>query len=220
MERAEVSRRTVPATAITEPAWLDDQLDLAAARYGCRTVWSMPLLGVLWWYSASSALLGPPVDALLRTGVGAAPELVNLSLVLHADGMVLDAVADDGPEPVPQPGAAALGARLGAPLATAIGTVAGRSGAATPTLWAIASDALANRVLWAGGEPAVAEELAARTGERMPVPRYLEVAGQLVVRRSSCCLIYQATGEPKCLSCPRQHPDERRRRLLAALGKR
>ncbi|HEY0453150.1 (2Fe-2S)-binding protein, partial [Actinophytocola sp.] len=33
-----------------------------------------------------------------------------------------------------------------------------------------------------------------------------------------CCLIYQAPGEQKCVSCPRQHPDDRYRRLRSALG--
>jgi hypothetical protein len=52
----------------------------------------------------------------------------------------------------------------------------------------------------------------------MPVPRYVSVHGTRVVRRASCCLIYEAPGERKCVSCPRQHPSERRLRLEAQLG--
>ena len=91
--------------------------------------------------------------------------------------------------------------------------LASASGASPRALWAIATDSLANRVLWAGGAESVARMVAAAVGPELPVPRYVEVSGRLVVRRASCCLIYQAPGMEKCTSCPRQTPAERLRRL-------
>ncbi|MGH3879545.1 MAG: (2Fe-2S)-binding protein, partial [Actinophytocola sp.] len=67
------------------------------------------------------------------------------------------------------------------------------------------------------GPPSLAVDLAASAGP-LPVPRYVTVAGTRAVRRASCCLIYEAPGQQKCVSCPRQHPAERDRRLRAALG--
>jgi len=176
---------------------------MAARRFGVgeRTA------GVLWWYSASSVLLGPPAESYVRGGPVA---LGAMTLILHPDGRVLDARAA-GTVPVDE--APALVAGL---VATCVSAVAAASGASPRALWAIASDSLANRVLWAGGGAAEAAALAA--DERFPKPRYVEVAGQRVVRRVSCCLVYESPGQQKCVSCPRQLPDDRLRRLRAALG--
>jgi hypothetical protein len=162
---------------------------------------------VLWWYSASSVLLGPPVETFVLGGPVAAGAM---TLFLHPDGRVLDSRAS---ESVPRETASEWVADL---VATCVDAVAGASGASPRALWAIASDSLANRVLWAGGEAADAVALAA--DERFPAPRYVEVAGQRVVRRASCCLVYEAPGQQKCLSCPRQRPDDRLRRLREMLG--
>ncbi|MPZ80510.1 MAG: Fe-S oxidoreductase [Actinophytocola sp.] len=177
-------------------------------------------VGVLWWYSASSVLLGPPVSSLVssrvspavRGGSVADPALASMTLFLHPDGRVLDA-RSSGVVP-----ASMLGKGLAAALSSAVAAVAAASGAPEPALWAIATDSLANQVLWAGGTPPVAVSLAASVGGALPVPRYVSVGGRHAVRRASCCLIYQAPGEQKCVSCPRQHPDDRYRRLRAALG--
>lgn len=167
---------------------------------------------MLWWYSVSSVLLGPPVGSVARGGPVADPALASVVLYLHPDGRVLDA-RSTAEVALPE-----VGSRLRDALSTAIGEVAGASGAPEPALWAIATDSLANQVLWAGAGPEVATELAAAVGPPLPVPRYVSVGGTAVVRRASCCLIYQAPGQSKCVSCPRQHPDERARRLRAALG--
>jgi FhuF 2Fe-2S C-terminal domain len=176
---------------------------MAARRFrvGARTA------GVLWWYSASSVLLGPPAESYVRGGPVA---LGSMTLFLHPDGRVLDARAADT---VPREAAPAQVAHL---VATCVTAVSAASGAARRALWAIASDSLANRVLWAGGGTAEAVALAA--DERFPRPRYVELAGQRVVRRVSCCLVYESPGQQKCVSCPRQHPDDRLRRLRATLG--
>lgn len=195
----------VPGSMITDPGWLDAQLEAAARHYRYRR---RAGLGVLWWYSASSVLLGPVVESLIGTGRVADPGLDCLTLYLHPDGRILDArsdsvLSDDK-----------LGRRLGETLSASIQAVAGVSGANRRALWAIATDSLANRVLWAGGTPADARGLARAVGEVLPAPRYVEVGGRLVVRRASCCLIYEAPGMTKCTSCPRQAPEERLRRLL------
>jgi hypothetical protein len=202
----------VTASAITDTSWLATQLAATARRYRLdRPAVPTRTVGVLWWYSASSVLLGPPVESLVAGGPVADPALAATTLFLHPDGRVLDARSAGVVE------AGELGERLAGALSAAVTAVAAASDAPVPALWAIATDSLANRVLWAGGSEAVARELARAAGP-MPAPRYVSVAGTRVVRRASCCLIYQAPGEPKCVSCPRQHPDERHRRLLAQLG--
>jgi FhuF 2Fe-2S C-terminal domain len=176
---------------------------MAARRFrvGTRTT------GVLWWYSASTVLLGPPVESYVRGGPVA---LGSMTLFLHPDGRLLDARAA---ATVSRDEAPALVADL---VATCVAAVASASGAPPRALWAIASDSLANRVLWAGGGAAEAVALAA--DERFPTPRYVEVAGQHVVRRGSCCLVYESPGQQKCVSCPRQLPDDRLRRLREVFG--
>jgi hypothetical protein len=188
----------VPGSSITNPAWLRTQIDLAAHRY---RIDRRPTLGVLWWYSASSVLLGPAVQAR-------DPWLDRVTLLLHPDGRVLDARSDtvlDDPS--------LLGKHLADTLSTSIGAVSRCTTAAQRALWAIATDSLANRVLWSGGTPSDAERLAAAVGPALPKPRFTEVHGRLLVRRVSCCLIYESPNTPKCASCPRQHPADRRRRL-------
>jgi hypothetical protein len=185
----------VPALAITDSGWLGAQLDATARRYRYDR---LPDIGVLWWYSASSVLLGLPVESR-------DPGLASVTLYVHRDGRILDArsavVIED------------VGERLAAALSVSIDAVVRQTGAPRRALWAIATDSLANRVLWAGKSPAVAETLAAAVGPVLPAPRYVEVSGRLVVRRASCCLIYLAPGQAKCTSCPRQTPEERLRRL-------
>jgi FhuF 2Fe-2S C-terminal domain len=188
-------------------------LAATATRYGFDR---QTFAGVLWWYSVSSVLLGPPVSSVVRGGPVADPALESMVLYSHRDGRVLDARST---AVIPL---SALGSRLHDALGTAITEVAAASGAPQPALWAIATDSLANQVLWAGADPAasteLATELADAVGPPLPTPRYVTVGGTPVVRRASCCLIYQAPGQSKCVSCPRQHPDERARRLRAAFG--
>jgi hypothetical protein len=188
----------VPATSVTDPAWLSAQLSLSARRYplGDRAT-----LGVLWWYSASTVLLGPFVD-------GKDPALQAITLLLEADGRVLDARSGAFS------GSAAP--RVREMLTSAISSVAAVSGARARQLWAITTDSLANRLLWAG-RTARAQDIAASIGPELPRPRYVEVNGREFVRRGSCCLIYQGVTTAKCTSCPRQKPAERLARL-SALG--
>lgn len=188
----------VPASAITDRAWLDGCVAATARWYRLD---DRPTTGVLWWYSASSALLGPAVDSF-------DPGLDCLTLLVNDAGLILDARSDTA---LSDP--ATLARRLEELLSTCIAAVATVSGASSRALWAIATDSLANRVLWAGGTPATASKLADAIGPQLPTPRYVTVSGRLVVRRASCCLIYQAPGQTKCVSCPRQAPEVRLRRL-------
>ncbi|MEZ2122268.1 (2Fe-2S)-binding protein [Corynebacterium sp. CCM 9203] len=75
-------------------------------------------------------------------------------------------------------------------------------------------------------------------GVVVPEPRFLDIIGgrifptdmaavsagdepddvRTVVKRASCCMIYHSPTVGKCLSCPRQEPDERERKLLSAFG--
>jgi hypothetical protein len=197
---------TVPAQALTDPRWLAAQVGLAARRFGvnARTA------GVLWWYSASSVLLGPSASTYVRGGRVASPELGSMTLSVHPDGRVLDASASGTVSRVDAPD------RVADLVATCVAAVAPASGASPRALWAIASDSLANRVLWAGGGEAAAAALA--VDGRFPRPRFVVVGGHDVVRRSSCCLVYESPGQQKCVSCPRQSPDDRLRRLREVFG--
>ncbi|HKS43964.1 MAG TPA: (2Fe-2S)-binding protein [Amycolatopsis sp.] len=199
----------VPATAITDPAWLRAQLGLAARRYGCAPA---GVLGTIWWYSASSVLVAPTLEALASTGRALDPALSSVTLDVTDDGRLLGARSGrpfDGSQDK-------LGKALGETLESAIAGVEAVSGARSPALRAIATDSIANRLLFSGA-PERAEPLIAAIGQRMPRPRYVLIGSNRVVRRASCCLIYQV-GLPKCTSCPRQHPADRDRRLRTALG--
>lgn len=193
------------ATALTDPDWLADAVSATARRFRLAR---RPAAGVLWWYSASSVLLGPVAESHVRGGPVADPSLSAMTLFLHPDGRVLDgrssSTVDD---------AAAAVADV---VSECVAAVVAASGAAARALWAIASDSLGNRVLWAGGGAAEAAALAA--DDRFPVPRFVSVGGQSVVRRSSCCLVYESPGQSKCVSCPRQRPEDRARRLRQAFG--
>jgi hypothetical protein len=201
----------IPATSITDPDWLREQVGLAKRRYGPAP---LEVLGTIWWYSASSVLVAPAVESLVRTGKPLDPALPAMTLDVLADGTVTGARSArplDGP----------LGTALASAIEPAIATVESVTGARRQALRAIATDSVANRLLWTGaGERAIAlaAPLVASIGERMPRPRFVDIDGTPVVRRASCCLLYRTAEQPKCLSCPRQPPAERIRRLRAALG--
>jgi len=181
----------VPATRVLDREWLSAQLALAARLYPKA---SRTTLGVLWWYSASMVMLGPAV-------AGEDPALASITLVVHTDGRLVDARST----PFMADGLRDM-------LAACVGAVSAVSGARERTLWAIATDSLANRLLWAGRTGDVA---AFDVGRELPTPRYVRVGGREFVKRVSCCLIYQGTDVGKCVSCPRQTPEDRTARLSA-----
>lgn len=205
------------AVLITDLEWMAERLRLARALYGPAP---QRVLGTVWWYSTSSVLVAPPLEALLHTGRAIDPALDAMTLQIHPDGRLVDVHSSrrfDGD-------AAALGKAMGAALAAAIASVSSACGAGERALWAIAADSIANRALWAGqavGDVdralAVVDTITDGIGPALPRPRFERYGERVVVRRVSCCLIDKATGLPKCASCPNQHPDERARRIRAAL---
>jgi len=202
-----------PATLLADAAWVSARIGGAAKLYGC----SRPeVLGTIWWYSLSSVLVAPSVESLVRDDAPLDPSLDAVTIDLVPDGRFTGARSSrvlDG-------GLAGLGEAFAATLGTAIGTISGVTGANPRALGAIATDSIGNRLLWTGDTEraiALAAPLVAAIGLGMPEPRFSRIGRNTVVRRASCCLIYEA-GNPKCTSCPRQTPEERDRRLRSALG--
>ncbi|GAA4431353.1 (2Fe-2S)-binding protein [Actinokineospora soli] len=193
----------VPVDVVGDPSWVSSQVALSRSRYRGA---SSRVLGTLWWYSASSVLVGPVAESVVAGG--AVADTSTLSLFVTPDGRMLDARVGGA--------CADPGVRLRGVLSAGIAAVAGVTGASSRALWAIATDSVGNRVLWAGGSSAHASAIAAAVGAELPVPRFVTVGGRVVVRRASCCLIYEVEGEGKCVSCPRQRPEVRAARLAGA----
>ncbi|ACU96026.1 Fe-S oxidoreductase [Saccharomonospora viridis] len=221
----------LPATSLTDPAWLADDLRRARRLHGPA---GPVVLGTIRWYSASSVLVAPTLEPWVHTGVARDPALDAVTFDITDDGRFLDAYSTRTLGPAPGELAAALVRTIDA-VVTAFSRA---SGASPRALWAIAIDSIANRLLWAGsttGDADAAKRSAEELAEHMahaahdvpgcvwngsPRPRFTTVGGRLVVRRSSCCLVYEApaTLGAKCVSCPRQTPTERERRLRTLLG--
>jgi hypothetical protein len=203
-------------TLLTDQDWLAAQVAATGRRWGGA---ERRVAGTLWWYSTSSTLVAGPVLALLTSGwvPAVAPDAVTFELPPHGylGGVRAGAVLGRGPDVL----AGALGPALGAMIAP----LARVSGVGERSLWAVASDSLANRALDVARGPAgvhLAELVAA--GGPMPVPRFAEVpvrgGSRPYLRRSSCCLIYAVPGADapetaKCASCPKQPPAVRARRM-------
>ena len=209
---------SLAATRLAEPGWWREQLDTARRLHGRG---SARVLGTIRWYSASSVLLAPVAESLAVTGIALDPSLAATTLSVLPDGRLPGARSGR----VLGEDVAGAGRALGDSVAAVVEALASAVDARPPALWAIATDSLANRLLWAAGavgSPGRAEELAAAlaeaAGDRLPRPRYVDVGASRVVRRASCCLMYEAGDGEKCTSCPRQHPDERERRIRRALG--
>ncbi|MBE8524672.1 (2Fe-2S)-binding protein [Amycolatopsis sp. H6(2020)] len=202
---------TASATRLADAEWVRARIGGAAKLYGCARP---EVLGTLWWYSLSSVLVAPAVEGLVA-GKPVDPSLAAVELDLVADGRFLGARSTrplDG-------GLPAVGAAFTGALGTAISTIAAVSGARERALGAIATDSIGNRLLWTPDPEramALAEPLIAAIGLGLPKPRFVRVGRTPAVRRASCCLIYEV-GNPKCVSCPRQTPEEREARLRAAL---
>lgn len=221
----------LPATALADPAWVREDLDRARHLHGSA---SPAVLGTIRWYSASSVLVAPAIEPWVHTGTARDPALESVTFDVAPDGRFLDAWSSRALSA----GVAELGAALVAAVDPAVTAFAEASGASPRALWAVAVDSIANRLLWASSTtgstdstPRLADTLADhmeraaldRPGcvwRGSPRPRFATLGEQLVLRRSSCCLLYEAprTRDDKCVSCPRQTPEERRRRQRLLLG--
>jgi hypothetical protein len=198
----------VPGTRLADPSWTARRLAARAARQG---IGDRRVLATVWWYSASSVLLTPPLAGLV-TGRPLSAALEETTLFALA-GDLLVAAESAAPGPASPSG---LGAQLRSSMGAVIAAVAAAGGMRERPLWAIATDSLANRLLALGrasgdvaGATALAAPLAEAIGGPLPAPRYVDVRGTRYTRRASCCLLYRIPHEPMCTSCPRRPPAER-----------
>ncbi|MGW8380880.1 (2Fe-2S)-binding protein [Streptomyces sp. ODS28] len=230
---------TADGARLRDPAWMRDQVRASAQRW--RTD-SPRVAATLWWYTASTVLLAPPLltDFLAGRAVHPGPE--GLELRFAEAGRLVAARTTtpcDGP----------LTGPLRELIATCADGLAAAAGMRPRPLWSIAADSLAGLLVRAGRETGGLEEstgharsLAAEIGAPLPEPRWVDVRVpdgsdglfpppppdapevERFVRRGSCCLIYEAPGEAKCAACPRRTPDDRALQLelaasrMAALG--
>ncbi|WP_062995925.1 (2Fe-2S)-binding protein [Nocardia jinanensis] len=220
----------VGGAMLTDEPWLAARIaDLSASW---RTD-SMRVGATLWWCMTASALVEQVVGALAQERPIPAPTLDRLALTLRADGTVERIEIDDagtgepgGAPDVAEPtmgrdaGTAEIdiAAALRETLTTVIDRLAAVSGVREAALWAVVTDVVAS---WAvdAGRPIIGRRLADAIGAVLPEPRFVEVAGRTFVRRASCCLVYEAPGREKCVSCPKRRPEERAA-LLADYARR
>lgn len=210
---------------VGDAEWLDTQIGLQARRW--PTV-DRRVLATLWWYSVSQVLLTPTLASMFVTGRALSPRPADVELHCLPDGRILTAASADvlhGDDPV-----ALVAAAVRDTLEITIPAIARAGARREPPLWALATDSLANRLLWVGracGDVQRATALAAQLvdliGAPMPAPRYVDIdrrpprTGRArFVRRGSCCLIYLEPGEAKCVSCPRLTPGSRHELLTKA----
>ncbi len=193
--------RPVPATALADDAWTAELLELRSrtARTDDRRV-----LATLWWYSASLVLLGPPLAGLV-TGRPLSARLADTTLHLVGD-LPWAATSRAATGDVP--------ADLADAIAAVVTVVARVGGVREAPLRAIATDALANKLLALGrarGDVAAVTSLAVPLARAagLPTPRYVEAGGQVFTRRASCCLAWRVPHEVVCTSCPRRDPAQR-----------
>jgi ferric iron reductase protein FhuF len=196
----------VPAVRLADPLWTAELL-YRRARTSDSSDWRV--LATIWWYSASSVLLTPPLAGLV-TGIPLSGRLEDLDVFVAPGPLPVAAVASG-------PGSGDLAADLRTSLAAVVAAVAEAGGMRERPLWAIATDSLANRLLGlgqavrdVGRATALAVPLASAVGSPLPVPRYEDVGGVRFTRRASCCLLYRLPGQPLCTSCPRRPPAQRR----------
>ncbi len=210
-----------PGTRLLDRDWLATRVEDTGRRWACDDT---RVNATLWWYSASVTLVAAAPGMLLAVQRAPDPNPHRQRITLQPNGYLAASRSDATLAGVDEYATALPGA-----LGGVIETLAEVSGASTRALWAIASDSLAGRALEAGrlaGDVALGTTLAHRLScPPLLAPRYVDVdpftvtsalassaepeSARRYVRRSSCCLIYAATGGDKCLSCPRQRPLER-----------
>ncbi|MFI7589905.1 (2Fe-2S)-binding protein [Spongisporangium articulatum] len=230
---AHVETEPVDGALLLDREWLTARVDEAMRLWGTA---DRRVAATLWWYNASSTFVATGATALLVTGAAPDPRPETLRMTLRRTGYAgyPARVRSDR-----MCGAAeAFGAALHDGFDPVMRVLAGVSGAGHRPLWSVLTDSLANRLLvvarkLGGPDVDALAALSARvTGAapyaptaRLSVTRdevLEEVLGESrpveYVRRGSCCLLYEVPGEGKCANCPRQAPDVRERRVLAAGG--
>jgi ferric iron reductase protein FhuF len=207
--RAPARALAVPAVRLADPEWT---AEILARRAPAQGTTDRRVLATVWWYSASSVLVTPPLAGLV-TGIPLSARLADLTVAV-LPGLVPVAAVAAGT------GTADPAADLRSALRAVVAAVAEAGRMRERPLWAIATDSIADRLLAVGRAAgdvsraiALAGPLAAAVGPPLPAPRFEDVAGARFVRRASCCLLYRVPGGPTCTSCPRRPPEERRRLL-------
>lgn len=217
--------RQVFFARVQDVDWLDEQIRLQEWRW--PTV-DRRELATLWWYSISHVFLTPTLASLFVTGQALSPIPRHVELNWLPGGRIFTARSTAVLQGADGPAVAANALRES--LEVAIPAIARAGGMRSRPLWAIATDSLANRLLWLGrarGEveraSALATSLVELIGAPMPAPRFIDVARTdpeagtaRFVRRCSCCLVYREPGASKCVSCPRLTPDSRAAQLRSA----
>ncbi|MBV9847919.1 MAG: (2Fe-2S)-binding protein [Kutzneria sp.] len=218
--RHPVTERIMTADSLADPDMLGEMVDAAGRQWATG---DSRVAGTLWWYMASFVLFTPLAARLAAGDPPPDPALCRTRLSVGDGGQLLSA----------QPMAwlsdmDSLADGLRRSIGAIVDTLAGVAEMRPRPLWAVAADSLANALLGAWREQGAAgrgvtsaRRLAEAIGVPMPMPRFVEVAidGRTqpvpLVRRISCCLIYQV-GAATCASCPRQPPEGRRRRMTEA----
>lgn len=204
------SAAAFPAGRLADPAWTAELLALRSRRPGSpgHGTGDPRVLATLWWYSASSVLLTPPLAGLV-TGIPLSARLADLTVSVLPTLVPIAAHATG-------PGSGDLARDLRDSLGAVVAAVAEAGHMRERPLWAIATDSLADRLLVlgravgdVGHATALAAALAAAIGPALPAPRYEDVGGTRFVRRASCCLLDRVPGGATCTSCPRRAPAER-----------
>lgn len=206
----------VSAACVLDAEWMAEQIRLRGLIWGIEDPF---VLGTLWWYSASNWLILPTLASSFLTDSLLSPVLEDVRLHWRADSRLPGASSTrltTGP----------VQSMLAESLGSAIERVASICGKGERRLWSIAVDAIAGRYLWLGDVTGresearqTAQDLVADLSPKLPQPRFHTVpsaersTASTFVRRGSCCLLYKVAGEHPCGNCPRQHPDERMRRM-------
>ncbi len=204
--------RLVSLGRIDDPAWLAEQLRLRAR------IWSYEderVLATLWWYSASAWTIGPTVTSLVLGEPILSARPRDLWLHWSPDSRITGATSQQ------------VSDRPGDRLEVAAGNLrdlyehvlpvlADHVGMRPRPLWAIAADALANRLLWLGralgttreqvdGVTSLLGPLIESIGGPLPRTGYTRTddVAQMHTRRCSCCLLYLVPDKSPCSSCPR-----------------
>lgn len=229
---------TAAGELLRDRGWLAEQVRSSALRW--RTD-STRTAATLWWYTASTVLLAPPLVTGFVTGCSVHPGPDGLVLHFAEPGRLTAARPAPHIAP-PVDGDAA--AEVRALLDVCADGLAAVAGLRPRPLWALAADSLTQLLLRAGRETgriddstACALSLADRIGHPLPRPRWVDVAvpdgsdglfpvppsgartEERFVRRGSCCLIYETPDEGKCAGCPRRTPSERALQLELAASR-
>lgn len=193
--------RPLPATALADTAWT---AELLAQRAVTARTEDRRVLAALWWYSASLVLLGPALAGLVA-GRPLSARLADTTLHVVGD-LPWAATATAGTGDV----VAELRESLGA----VVSALAAAGGTREAPLRAMATDALANKLLMLGRSRGDVEAVTSLAGPiarevGLPAPRFVAAGGQLFTRRASCCQLWRVPHEALCTSCPRRDAAER-----------